>query len=173
MLWSLIFMSAQIDNPTTSTQKGAPLPATHNEIPHSESVTLTALADGHTLLLCLHASLPPSITTLAGRASSALISGHTVPSENAVTRAPSTKLPKPTDTLFALVARRFDVTSRCNSSRASSAPVKCYLPPRTPLSSFQPQASSGQHLSRYTCRDRNRVNSRRINNIAKNFSIHF
>ena len=67
-------MAAQIDNPLTAAQKGAPLPATHDKKGHSESFTLTTLGDG-----------------------------HTVPSEIAVTPAPSTKVEKLMDTPY----RRF------------------------------------------------------------------
>jgi hypothetical protein len=76
-----------------------------------------------------------------------------MPSENAATPAASTKAANLMDTLY----------------RAFSASIDCPIL----LSSFQPQASSSQHLSRYTCRERNRLNSREINNITKNFSIHF
>jgi hypothetical protein len=69
-------MAAQIDNTATTTPKGAPLSAIRGKVRHFESVTLTTLGDGHAM-----------------------------PSENAVTRAASTKLPKLMDTLLNGVAR--------------------------------------------------------------------
>jgi hypothetical protein len=191
-------MTAQIDNTPTATQKGALLPVfnqprferanqsshapgnisrnpcrfsyipkiNRHEIPYSAACYVLLRAGSGSSLVTRHSSLATVFHTLGSRASSALIDGHTMPSENAATPAASTKPPKLMDTLFALVALRFDVTSRCNIAVTRH-------PLFSRFSSFQPQASSGQHLSRYTCRDRNRVNSRGINNITKNFSIHF
>jgi hypothetical protein len=110
-------MRDQIDNTPTATQKGAPPPSTRDKNHDSESFTLTTLADGHTLLPCLCASLPLFVATLAD--------GHTMPSENAVSRSASTKLPKLMDTLSDPIrieilsgARRAkdlsNVTLRCN-----------------------------------------------------------
>jgi hypothetical protein len=79
MLRSDIFMAHKIDNTTNATQKGALLSALSSPICDSQSITLT---------------------TLAGRASSALIDGHTMPSENAVTPAASTRVAELMDTLF-------------------------------------------------------------------------
>ena len=78
MLGSVIFTAYAIDTTPATAQKGGPPQTSHDKNRHSESVTLTTLGDGHTM-----------------------------PSENAVTRAPSTKVAKLMDTLF-------DRVERCN-----------------------------------------------------------
>jgi hypothetical protein len=138
-----IFMAAKIDNTPTPTQKGASLPATHNEIRHSESVTLTTLGGrassaqvhGHTLLPCLRASLPPSIGT-----PEASFSRHACREKSPATPAESTKAPKLLDTLsdasrqcyiVALRARQL-VALRARQSvalRARQSSVTCHLGP--------------------------------------------
>ena len=77
--------------PTSNLQQPASSPTLGGRASSALIDGHATLADGHTLLPCLRASLPPFIATLGD--------GHTVPSENAVTRAPPTKLENLMDTL--------------------------------------------------------------------------
>src|SRR5690348_6273436 len=90
MLWSLIFMSAQIDNAaaTPNNRRGEP------PTPHvTRHVTSSGVAErGRTRLTSADGH-----TTLGD--------GHTMPSENAVTRAAPTKAPKLMDTHFNAIRR--------------------------------------------------------------------
>jgi hypothetical protein len=81
----LIFGVARIDNTPTAPQKGLLLPAARDTIRDSQSLTLTALGDGHAM-----------------------------PSIFAVTPAASVNVGKLMDTLFRASSAPINVTARCN-----------------------------------------------------------
>jgi hypothetical protein len=144
-----IFMAAKIDNTPTPTQKGASLPATHNEIRHSESVTLTTLGGrassaqvhGHTLLPCLRASLPPSIGT-----PEASFSRHACREKPPATPAESTKAPKLLGTLSHGSQRCYVVALRARQSVALRARQSVALRARQSVALRARQSSVTCHL---------------------------
>jgi hypothetical protein len=121
-------MAAQIDNTSTPTQKGARNRAQNrraNQSSHGAGnnsrnprriSNITKINRHKIEHSALSAPLSQSITlgALGGRASSAQINGHTVPSENAATPLLPAKVGKLMDTLSRLSSAPINVTSRCN-----------------------------------------------------------
>lgn len=151
-------MAATTDNTTTAAQEGAPLPATHRKIRDPQSII--------------------TLTTLGGRASSAPVDGHAVPSISDATPLASMKLGKLMDT-------ESHVTSACNMSRlpAGRLPWQGQAGFERPSWLLHTQSCADRLrsvarreralLARYTCRARKGLFSCRINEITKTKSIHF
>jgi hypothetical protein len=121
-------MTATIDNTSTPTQKGAPNRAQNrraNQSSHGAGnnsrnprrISNITKINGHKIKhSATSAPLSQSITlsALGGRACSAQIDGHTMPSENAATPSSSAKVAKLMDTLPRLSSAPINVTSLCN-----------------------------------------------------------
>lgn len=150
MLWSVIFMRTQIDNATAGQQSlttGLP----ERSVTRPLGLPRPSLASLQSLTL----------STLAGHASSVQIDGHAVPSIFAATPSASTKVEKLMDTLFSTGRHTFALFSTAFSSGLFR------------FGAYSPLVTRHCILTRYTCRERKRLFSCRINNIAKIISIHF